>query len=314
MLVEQPEDFVVEELLDITGSPGPYLYVKVKKKNMNTLDVVKFFCSTLKIPRRYVSYAGSKDKFAVTTQHFSLLHVSEERINKLHHPNLELTPLTTRDKPISLGTLNGNSFKIRVSKKPPKINFLVNYFGEQRFSENNAEIGKAILKKDFKKACSLIDHNETQKHLTFYPNDFVGALQTLDKKLLSLYIHAFQSFVWNETSKRYLKNKYKDAFEFQGFFFVNEIKQQMHIPLIAFDTEFQDPLVERFCLEVLKEQTITLDDFIIRTFPEIMPVTTLRPLFVNVTDFKTDNNNIQFTLPKGSYATTFLKQLEAFDH
>ena len=88
----------------------------------------------------------------------------------------------------------------------------------------------------------------------------------------------------------------------------------MHIPLIAFDTEFQDPLVERFCLEVLKEQTITLDDFIIRTFPEIMPVTTLRPLFVNVTDFKTDNNNIQFTLPKGSYATTFLKQLEAFDH
>jgi len=155
MLVEQPEDFVVEELLDITGSPGPYLYVKVKKKNMNTLDVVKFFCSTLKIPRRYVSYAGSKDKFAVTTQHFSLLHVSEERINKLHHPNLELTPLTTRDKPLSLGTLNGNSFKIRVSKKPPKINFLVNYFGEQRFSENNAEIGKAILKKDDSKKIGI---------------------------------------------------------------------------------------------------------------------------------------------------------------
>ena len=309
---QRPEDFVVEELIELDKIPGKYLYLKVKKRNLNTLDVVKIFCSKLKIPRKDISYAGAKDKVAVTTQYFSVFRGNPEECKKINNGNLEVTPLHFGSRPISLGALEGNRFRIKVYLPLQNLNFTVNYFGEQRFSENNLVIGKAILQKDFKKACSLIKEFQVKSHLEKSKNDYIGALQKLDKKLLSLFVHAYQSYVWNELVKAYLKEKYKDAYEFGNLVFVKEKKEALQIPLIAFDTIFMNKDVERIANEILKKEGISLRDFVLRSFPEAMPISLLRDVFIEVKDVKREKGCIEFTLPKGAYATVFLKHLESF--
>jgi len=38
---QRPEDFIVEEIIELDSKPGPYFYIKLTKKQWNTLDVVK---------------------------------------------------------------------------------------------------------------------------------------------------------------------------------------------------------------------------------------------------------------------------------
>ena len=127
-----------------------------------------------------------------------------------------------------------------------------------------------------------------------------------------MFIHAYQSYLWNEVVKSFLKETYKKNFEFDNLIFVKEVEENISVPLVAFDTVFKDPVIKRLYEHLLKEEKISLRDFIVRSLPESMPVSTEREVFVKVSDFKKEQNSLEFTLPKGSYATIFLKQLESF--
>ncbi|MFA4887381.1 MAG: tRNA pseudouridine(13) synthase TruD [Candidatus Nanoarchaeia archaeon] len=308
---EKPEDFIVNELIDLEFAEGDYTYVKVRKINLNTLDVVRFFLRQLRIPRNAISYAGSKDKVAITTQYFSLCRVKDEEIKRLSHENIEIEIVGHGKKPISLGLLNGNYFKIKIPYEVKPVNLMVNYFGEQRFSKNNSKIGKALIVEKFEEACTLIDNNEIDVHLSSHPKDFIGGLKRMDKKLLALFVHAYQSELWNEVVKSYLKEKYEDAFEVNGFVYLKEKKENVSIPLIAFDTVFQDLLIEKLYNELLKKEGLTLRSFVMRKLSDLMPVSTERDVFVEVKEFNYKESYVEFILSKGSYATVLLEELDA---
>lgn len=311
---EKPEDFIVEEKIDLRIiSDGKYCILKVTKKNLNTLDVVKILENKFNVLRKNISFAGSKDKRAITTQYFSVFGLDKNRICNFKNVDVEFAGYS--DRPISLGSLTGNRFSIKVDKKIDfRIKWMVNYFGEQRFSKNNAEIGKSIIKKDFKKACELIDNFLAKKHLQERKNDFIGAIKRLDKRLISLYINAYQSYLWNKAVCLYLKEKCKDYREHEGLVFPRKLMKNLKMPLISFDTEFEDKLVERIYSLILDSEGICLRDFLIRQFPEQLPVHTERDVFVKVKNFKFFNSRIEFELPKGSYATVLIKQIESFEH
>ncbi|MBT6775040.1 tRNA pseudouridine(13) synthase TruD, partial [Candidatus Woesearchaeota archaeon] len=157
ILKQIPEDFVVTEIsnVKILGQ-GKYLYLNLKKTNRNTLDCVKEIAKQLNLKEKDVGFAGSKDKNAVTTQLVSVLGVSKEKISKIKIDNCELSILGSGNKPISLGDLEGNSFEITIRDLEEvninKTNFVANYFDEQRFSVHNVDIGRHLVKKEFKEA------------------------------------------------------------------------------------------------------------------------------------------------------------------
>jgi len=316
ILKQTPEDFIVEEVIDIPlTTKGNYLIAKIKKTNLNTLDVVNILQNQLKIPRKFISFAGSKDKRAITTQCFSIQGIKEEKLKAINNSNLEFEFLGYSKKPISLGTLNGNKFTITLDFKPQTLNFMPNYFGEQRFSKNNSEIGKAIIKKDFKTACNLIDQPIIKFSLEKQPTDFIGAIKKLDKKLISLYINAYQSFLWNKAVIQYFKQTLKpnEYLTNADLIFPKKIIKTPVIPLISFDTEFKNKKVREIYEKILIDENIQLSDFLIRSFPDQLPITTAREVFIEVKNIKWENNKITFELPKGAYATIFIKELEALN-
>src|SRR5690606_27599314 len=68
-----PEDFQVDELpaFEATGE-GEHLLLEIRKRGANTVAIAKRLAQWAGVPEMGVSYAGQKDRHAVTTQRFSV--------------------------------------------------------------------------------------------------------------------------------------------------------------------------------------------------------------------------------------------------
>jgi len=206
-----PEDFIVKEVSNVRiGEKGPFSYYLLKKRNRNTMDAVNLLSKKLRINKKFIGFAGNKDKKAVTEQ---IISIKKCNIKNLKQKDLEITLLGKGDERINLGDLEGNEFIITVrnleKERELKINKIINYFDEQRFGKdsNNIRIGKALIKKDFKKAIELVDNREINEYLKKNKNDFVNALRIVNTKLLRLYVHSYQSYLWNIAVEQAMKNK-----------------------------------------------------------------------------------------------------------
>ena len=297
---EKPEDFYVREILDLDFEEnGKFFYYLLKKKNLNTLDVVNILKKRFKI--KEVGYCGNKDKVAVTEQYISL----NRKINEVYERNFSLRFVGRGNKRLSLGDNAGNYFKIIVKDFKNKINnfdFIENYFDDQRFSKNNYLVGKNLIKKNFKEACNLLG-------LEINGNDYVNALKKIDKKILLLYIHAFQSYLFNEYLSGMLSNHnhFEADYSLGKMIFLKQKIKNFKIPLVSFDTK--DKIYDK----ILKKEGVKLSDFIIKQFPELINETTYRDAFVDIKalkiSFLKNGVELEFELPKGSYATIVVKKL-----
>ena len=170
-----PEDFEVLEFIETNTSPhwawaqekkdGRHCIVKITSKNWDTHMLVKEISKKLGIGQRAIGFAGTKDKRAVTTQYMSLMGPTE-RIKKLEIDNVELEFIHRTVKPIRLGNLIGNKFKIRITGTKGdknKINEIIkqldggfpNYFGIQRFGAVRPIthlVGEKIVRGDYQGA------------------------------------------------------------------------------------------------------------------------------------------------------------------
>ena len=309
-----PEDFFVEEISNVVPAKlGEFTYFLLIKRNYTTEDAIQRLARHFNIKRKFFGYAGNKDKKAVTKQLCSV----KGKIGNVKLKDLGVEVFGRSDKPISLGDLEGNRFEIVVrdiDELPKRIERVTNFFDTQRFGikRNNHLIGKFILKKDFKRAVGLVIEGEKKReildHLANYPNDYVGALRLIPRKILRMYINAYQSHVWNECVKEYIKVS-------------KEQDYSVELPIVGFGTELYDDDIGRIIKIILKRDGIALKDFVIREIPELSSEGYLRRVFVEVRDLKIgkledDELNkgmkrvkICFSLPKGSYATLVIREM-----
>jgi tRNA pseudouridine13 synthase len=310
-LKQVPEDFIVEEVIELPKSKaGKFSYFSLKKRSLNSEEAIQAIAAHLKKPRKLFAYAGSKDKHAVTTQYCSFMGSMAD----FALPGLEVKVIGKGDEAIHLGRHTANRFVITIRNLTSsdlelfKKNYellqergfrFANYFDAQRFSGSNPEVGKAMIKKDFAAAAQLISgHGEIWQYLEEHPKDYVGALRRLPQKTLQLYIHAYQSKLWNMLADK------------------THSKKNIKLPLIGFGTEHLSKAAE----DLLKAEGIALRDFIIRQLP-VSAEGHERELYASASDFKIlatgdDERNsgkskitLSFTLPKASYATMLIKGL-----
>ncbi len=329
-----PEDFIVKEIPDIKISKeGNYAYFKLKKRSYTTEKAVSAVAKALNAERKHIGYSGSKDKNAVTEQVISVYRPKNKEI-KLN--DIETEYLGRGNEPVSLGGHKGNEFIItvrglekQIKIKNKKIQF-PNYFDEQRFSRNNLIVGRHLLKKDFREAVKAILDYSTKKgisekkiedHIKKKPNDHIGAISILPRKTRMMYIHAFQSFVFNEALSRTIEKnttQYKKVkYSLGSFLFPCNEMQNKTLSLPGFGSEISPGSIAS---EILKEQKISLRDFIIKQIPGLSSEGDKREMFSYADDINAEYHNdelnkgrnkciISFTLQKGSYATILIKKI-----
>lgn len=153
-----PEDFIVKEDLgfELDGD-GEHVMVRIEKTGCNTLFVAEQLAKFAKISARAVSYAGLKDRHAVTEQWFCLQMPGKETpdFSTWQLEGCRVLATTRQKRKLRIGTLKGNQFEITlrdisepndVEQRLQKIaeSGVPNYFGEQRFGRGGQNLTQAL--------------------------------------------------------------------------------------------------------------------------------------------------------------------------
>ena len=298
---DKPKDFIVDEIINLNLDGGGYIYFKLKKENFTTIKALELIARRLNLKLKNFGFAGNKDKKAITTQACSVFGANEDKLKDLKLSNIKIEILGRGKSPISLGDLEGNSFKIFVkAEKIKKTDFFVNYYGEQRFGINcnNHIIGKYLLERRFKQACNNLNLSKINP---------INSLREFGARKLKFFLHSYQSYLWN--SLIYEKLKEKNGFEVPyclgKYKFLDKKIKNFKVNLPNFDTEDYN--------HILKKENLVKEAFLIRELPELVSETNFRDIITEVKDLKVKKEKegyfLSFFLNKGSYATVFLKKL-----
>jgi tRNA pseudouridine13 synthase len=153
-----PEDFQVDEVLGFTADgDGEHLLVQIQKRETNTHWLAGQLAALAGIATKDVSYAGMKDRHAVTTQWFSLRMAGrpEPDWRSLESDLIQVLQVHPHRRKLRRGALQGNRFQLRVRQlqadpqalEPRLIQLrdsgMPNYFGEQRFGRDYQNLALA---------------------------------------------------------------------------------------------------------------------------------------------------------------------------
>uniref|UniRef100_W5UI22 Pseudouridylate synthase PUS7L n=1 Tax=Ictalurus punctatus TaxID=7998 RepID=W5UI22_ICTPU len=159
-----------------------YTGFTLRKENLETLEAISYMAAMLGVLPSDFSYAGIKDKRAVTYQSMVVKKVSPERLLEktcvFERKGLQLSKIHPVSEPLRLGRLAGNHFDLVIRDvKPHKCSSIdleslveeavenvktwgfVNYYGPQRFGSSQKvqadQVGLELLKDDMNTALRL---------------------------------------------------------------------------------------------------------------------------------------------------------------
>ncbi len=158
---EKNEDFRVEEHLSFTPTgSGEHSFLLIEKRGVNTQWLASELARQMGIHRRFVSYAGLKDKYAVARQWFSV-HLPGKAMpdivkeqtefsilkHERHHKKLKQGCIEKNSFILILKSLKANQHHVETRLKQIAVKGIPNYFGRQRFGihGNNIQAAEALL-------------------------------------------------------------------------------------------------------------------------------------------------------------------------
>jgi len=312
-----PEDFFVEEIPPCEpDGEGEHVLLKIEKRGDNTEWVARQLARFADVPMRDVSYAGLKDRHAVTQQWFSirLAGKPEPDWQVLTTENLKILDSARHRRKLRRGALRGNRFVIRVRElkgdrgqlesqlRQIQQQGIPNYFGEQRFGHNGDNLKSAQLL-------------------------FSGDLGRVSRQRRGLYISAARSLLFNQVlAKRVELGNWNqillgERVALQGSrssFHAEVVDAELQTRLDEMDIHPTGPLWGRGESGVTTQaagiELEVLADFAdwqlgLEHCGAEMERRALRAPVQEMTwELTSDQMVVGFTLPKGSYATVLLRE------
>jgi len=315
----QASDFKVDEKFsfDFTGE-GEHALVHIKKTDTNTDWLCRQIADLANLKKVDVSYAGLKDRHAITTQWFSvwLPGKPDPDWSALNSDKVEILSTCRHNRKLRRGSLRGNQFTLIIrnvegdaSDLESRIKTIMadgvpNYFGDQRFGIDGQNLEKAKV--------------------------MFGGRREKDRFKRSIYLSAARSAMFNDVlSQRVEMNKWADGISgdvmlldnSHSYFLVEEIDEKIIQRLKEHDIHPSVPLWGRGDL-LSKGAVAEIEN----KLPEKFKVFDLglrnarldqdrRSLRLSVNDlqysYDTKNKilNLSFFLPAGGYATAVLREI-----
>ncbi|KAH8860272.1 Pseudouridylate synthase 7 isoform 3 [Schistosoma japonicum] len=241
----------------------PYCHFVLYKEGKDTLSAIQVLSRFLHVGPNVFSYAGTKDRRAITTQFVTAKSINSKTLSllnaRLH--GLRVGNFSYVSSPLFLGDLDGNQFVVvlrsvcaprsvvETAINAWKCTGFVNYYGLQRFGHSSKsksfEIGKYLICSKWADAVNLI-LKPTFADLPFLrkikerylqSGDAKGcadecpvgiektlllgiskygktlnAIQMLPRNLRQLYVHSYQSFLWNHVASRRMAQQNPGSF------------------------------------------------------------------------------------------------------
>lgn len=181
----QPNDFIVDEVLNFTPSgAGEHIVLHIEKTAQNTQFVAKQLAALTGLRARDISYAGLKDRHAITRQWFCFKWPIKQALpwQEWQLDGARILQVQRHFRKLRLGALKSNHFTIRLrqvsdiqqllSRSQSLYQGVPNYYGEQRFG---------------------IDGGNLQLAQQLFSGNSIS-----DRKLRGLALSAARSFLFNQ--------------------------------------------------------------------------------------------------------------------
>jgi tRNA pseudouridine13 synthase len=344
-LKQEMHDFIVEEQLGFEPSgEGEHIFLWLEKTNLNTAFVAESLAKFSRLHLRDITYAGRKDKFALTRQWFGV-HIANKKEPNWDEFELEgakILQVARNDRKLRVGVLKGNKFELVLRNLTSSLGAdtefdldalerrlelikhqgAPNYYGSQRFGEMRV-------------TPSPTESSSTGGQLLLGGNlalaeKLIGGEAIRNRNKRSMAISALRSWLFNEIiHRRIIQQNFHqpllgDAMQLSGsnsFFVFEDATEQANIikRLAEFDINITAPLwgdgklhstatardLELQCVAQFPDITKTLNSLGLKQQRRA-----IRIIPQGFTWQIEDNNlKMQFSLPAGCFATSIVREL-----
>ncbi|MDV2857111.1 tRNA pseudouridine(13) synthase TruD [Oceanimonas sp. CAM02] len=156
-LKAEPEHFIVREDLGFApGGEGEHIFLHIRKRGQNTQWIARDLAKLAGVAQRDVTWAGLKDRHAVTEQWFGVHLPGKEMpdFSPLESDDVQIMAIARHNKKLKTGALKGNWFELTLTELDGEGDLdarlqaisergVPNYFGDQRFGHNGGNIEQA---------------------------------------------------------------------------------------------------------------------------------------------------------------------------
>ena len=308
------EDFEVEEIPSyLPSGAGAHAYAYVEKRGLTTRDVVVAIVGA-GAPRGSVGFAGQKDKYAVARQWISVPAEHEAALKSLDDvEGVRVLETSMHRNKLGLGHLKGNRFSVRVREaredwQPVVEDVLAhlrrvgvpNYFGPQRFGTFNTNIADGLR---------LVR----------------GERMRVDRRMQRFYQAALQSHLFNQLLKMRMERGLYDSVlageraqrhDSGGMFVVDDGERESErarrleisaaLPLFGKKARVSAGDAGALETHVLSEYGLEYGQF--QRIPGARRISRIRLDDASI-EAADGGYVVAFTLPKGAYATSVMREL-----
>lgn len=308
-----PEDFQVDEIpLYLPEGSGSHSYARVAKRGLTTRELIVALVQA-GVPEREIGVAGLKDKQALTTQWLSVPKRHEAALAALEAlPGVRILERSRHRNKLAIGHLRGNRFAVRVRQVTAEgvaaaqaalaeltARGVPNYFGPQRFGRfgTNAIDGYKLLTGE------QVPGGQRLKRF------FISALQSLIfNQLLAQRIARglFEQVIVGDWAKKHDTGgifKVESATEAAR---AQRFEISATLPLYGRKVTLSDGEAGALEVQLLERLGLRWTQFRGRHGDRRLSRLPLTDASLTPTD---DGYLVSFSLPKGAFATTVLREL-----
>lgn len=320
VLRASPADFRVTEIpLTLPDGEGEHLWVRLQQTGWTTASAAKILSRWTDAPPRDISYAGRKDRNAITEQWFSVqlpgqpdptkewewpegLVVLEQ---KRHSRKLKTGALKGNRFTLVLREVEGNQAAVNQRLEQLKATGFPNYFGPQRFGRDGDNVAEAMKM-------------------------FSGEKKVKNRDMRSTMLSAARSWVFNEVlANRIKQNSWNVALQgdllnlsgSNSLFYCEVLDDETQQRVTSGDVSPTGPLPGKGGDVTVSDDAAAIEQPLLETYAAIndglikhrvnASRRALRVMPGNLCWEWLDQNTLQldFELPPGSYATALVAEL-----
>ena len=315
LLKAECADFIVKEELgyDMSGD-GEFVAVRVRKIDNNTIFVGEKLAAFCGVSARNMSYAGLKDRKAITEQWFCIQMPGKPTpdFSQFQMDGVEILDVTRHNRKIRTGSLDGNHFDILLRNATESDELKVrleivkhlgfpNYFTEQRFGRDGHNLTEAM-------------------------RWAAGEIKVKDRKKRSFYLSAARSEVFNLVVSERVKLRLatqilpNDILQLKGTHSWFKADQNEDLNALQVRLENRDILLTAPLIGEAEQNSNDIENQIVahhQALRDLMKQERLkparRPLLMQAENFSWQFEpaglRLKFYLPAGSYATALVREL-----
>lgn len=313
-------DFKVDEISVFEPSgTGEHVFLQIEKIGENTDWVAGLLAKIAGTQKRDVSFAGMKDRHAITTQWFSVYLPGKEApdFQSQLPESIKIIQQTRHNKKLRKGALKGNRFSLIIRElegdielgnilcEKVKVHGVPNYYGEQRFGRDLYNIASA-------------------------KNWFSSGFKIKSRQKRSIFLSAARSWIFNHILSQRVEQQTWNQAQAGDVFMLNGTKS-------CFANDGDPNLVERTQQQDIhptgalwgKGQLLTIGEIALLEQQVADELNDLanglikqglkqerRSLRLPVSEFEyeftEEEMKLSFVLPAGSFATVVLRELGVF--